>query len=219
VAAGVAQAWGSARHATHRERDGTRTQRWALTFVTTGLFLIQPLARLRGRLGQGLTPWRRLPRWKVPWKRVAAVWSDDPRPREERLREIEAAAIARGAAVRRGGEFDRWDLEVRGGMFGALRIQTTLEDHVGERQLFRVRAWPRFDWLGIAIVLLFGLSAGAAFAFGEPVAGAVIAAAGVLVAARMLDESGAATALTLPLLPGKPTWRAAPGLPPLRKRL
>ena len=219
VAAGVAQAWVSARHATHRERDGGRTQRWALTFVTTGLFLIQPLARLRGRLGQGLTPWRRLPQWKMPWKRVAAVWSDDPRPLDERLRDIEAAAIARGASVRRGGEFDRWDLEVRAGMFGAVLVQTTLEDHVGQRQLFRIRVWPRFHWLGIAITLLFALSAGAAFAFGAHVAGGVIAAAGILVAGRILDESGAATALTLPLLPDEPTWQMASGLPPLRKRL
>jgi hypothetical protein len=145
----------------------------------------------------------------MPWKRVAAVWSDDPQPLDDRLREIEAAAIACGAAVRRGGEFDTWDLEIR--------VHTTLEDHADQRQLFRIRAWPCFHWMGIAIALLFGLSAGAAFAFGEPVAGAVLAAAGVLVAGRMLDESGAATALTLPLLPEESAWRVASALPPLRK--
>jgi hypothetical protein len=34
----------------------------------------------------------------------------------------------------------------------------------------------------------------------------------------MLDESGAATALILPLVPGESTWEPASGLPPLRRR-
>jgi GT2 family glycosyltransferase len=216
VAAGVTQAWVSARHTTCRERDGSRTQRRALTILTAWLFLIQPLARLRGRLGHGLTPWRRHSRWKLPRKRIAAIWSDCPRALDERLREIESAAIAQGAAVRRASEFDRWDLEVLGGVFGSLRVQTTIEDHSAGRQLFRIRVTPRFHALGVAITLLFVLSAGAAFAFGEPAAGAALAVAGVLLAARMLDESGAATALILPFLRGESTREPASGLPPLR---
>ena len=39
----------------------------------------------------------------------------------ERLQAIEASLRARGARVRRGGAYDRWDLEVRGGLLGAAR--------------------------------------------------------------------------------------------------
>jgi hypothetical protein len=65
--------------------------------------------------------------------------------------------------VRRGGHFDRWDLEVRNGVFGASRILMAIEDHGSGRQLVRYRSWPSCSPAELAPTLLFAtLSAEAA---------------------------------------------------------
>src|SRR5439155_8079883 len=84
--------------------------------LTAVLHCLQPLARLLGRVEHGLTPWRR--RGDVgpalPWPRTFAAarsgrWQDVT----EKLGSMETALRESGAVVRRGGDFDRWDLEVR----------------------------------------------------------------------------------------------------------
>ena len=47
-----------------------------------------------------------------------------------------------GAVVVRGGDFDAWDLEVRGGVFGNARAALVIEEHGDGRQLVRLRTWP-----------------------------------------------------------------------------
>jgi len=143
----------------------------------------------------------------MPWKRVAAVWSDQPRPLEQRLRDIEADTVASGAPVRRGSEFDRWDLEIRGGMFGSVRLQTTLEDHRGGRQLFRMRAWPWFYAPAVGAVVVLACLGALALASGASIAGALLLASGAVVTARMLDEASAATELIMRVLSGEPVRR------------
>ena len=44
--------------------------------------------------------------------------------------------------VTRGGSYDAWDLQVRGGVFGKVRINLVAEEHGSSRQLIRVRV-PR----------------------------------------------------------------------------
>ena len=63
----------------------------------------------------------------------------------------------------RGGAFDRWDLEIRGGVFGAVRTRMAVEEHGGGRQLIRFRAWPKLAPLAPVLILLSaGLAVGAA---------------------------------------------------------
>ena len=57
---------------------------------------------------------------------------------------IEAPLAAEGAGVFRGGDFDSWDLEVRGGALGPVRLRVLIEDYRTNGQLVRVRAWPRW---------------------------------------------------------------------------
>src|SRR3989337_1613078 len=68
-----------------------------------------------------------------------------------------------GAAVLRGGNFDPWDLEVRGGMFGNARMIMGIEEFGGGKQLVRFRIWPQFfpaglffsiTWLFLSIIAL-----------------------------------------------------------------
>ena len=58
LAGPVAQAWISTRELPYP--PGTeRAERARLRAITAGLHLVQPIARLRGRLAHGLSPWRR----------------------------------------------------------------------------------------------------------------------------------------------------------------
>jgi glycosyltransferase involved in cell wall biosynthesis len=126
--------------------------------MTAALHLIQPIARLGGRLGRGLTPWRRrgVDGFSFPWRRKVTIWSEEWRSGEDRLRAMEGQLRARGAAVYRGGDFDRWDLELRAGLLGAVRMDLVVEEHGRGKQLVRFRAWPRAT--SGALMLIFALT-------------------------------------------------------------
>ena len=62
-----------------------------------------------------------------------------------------------------GGDYDRWDVEVRGGVLAAARLFMTVEEHGAGKQLFRFRRWPRFNLHGVVAIFVFlCLSLGAA---------------------------------------------------------
>jgi len=114
----------------------------ALTFV---LHLIQPAARLSGRVRHGLTPWRERGRELlsiVPRARRVTIWNEQWRPPEAWLTALEAALREHRVRVLRGGAFDTWDLEVRSGLLGVARARLVVEEHGQGRQLgrYRVRA-------------------------------------------------------------------------------
>jgi O-antigen biosynthesis protein len=113
--------------------------------LTAFLHLLQPLARLSGRVHSGLTIWRRrgVPGFAMPRPRSSAIWTQNWRAPEERLTRIQRSLHAEHAPVRHGGDYDRWDLEIIGGMFGSVRMLMAVEDHGAGTQLVRTRSWPR----------------------------------------------------------------------------
>ena len=58
------------------------------------------------------------------------------------LGELEARLRGAQAAVRRGGDYERWDLETRVGALGAARLRLGIEEHDAGRQMTRWRMWP-----------------------------------------------------------------------------
>ena len=63
-----------------------------------------------------------------------------------------------------GGSYASWDIEIRGGVFGAIRLLMAIEDMGPERQLVRVRSWPTFPGQALALMCLpSALAVGAAF--------------------------------------------------------
>lgn len=147
AAAGItaAQALLAASRAFPAGRYPNWSQRWRLRTVTAWLHLLQPAARLSGRLRTGLTPWRRRgPRGlALPWPRRLHLWCQSWRSLEQQLCQIESDLRRHDAVVVRGGDFDDWDLEIRGGVIGSVRLRMTVEEHGEGRQMFRLRAWPR----------------------------------------------------------------------------
>lgn len=128
------------------------------------LHLLQPLARLYGRLRHGLVPWRRQGRAAVafPRKRMPAIWSEQWRAPEDRLTSLSDLLREQGLAVKAGGEFDRWDLEVRGGLLGMARMRMAVEEHGGGKQLLRFLVWPKFPAEALGLAIIFFLLAAAA---------------------------------------------------------
>jgi GT2 family glycosyltransferase len=175
-------------------RDQSPETRLKLYGLTMLLYLLQPIARLRGRLVHGLTPWRRRgpSRAGRPWPRTLALWRPRGRSASEHLTDIGQALREAGAVVRTGGDFDHWDLEVRFGVLGAVRVLMATEEHGAGRQLlrFRIQPWVPPMWL---VLVALGLVSGA----GAAVSGAWVAAVSLsvgagMVLARSLMDSGQA---------------------------
>ena len=167
--------------------------------VTTLLFMLQPVARLVGRMRRGLTPWRRRGElaFAAPWPRVRHVWSERWRSQADRVLELERDIHARCMTVARGGDFDRWDLHVRVGPLGAARVRVAVEEHGQGRQLVRYRVWARWSrLLPISCALLTVWLAGSIANHRYATAGL---AAGLLVVVllRSIEETGAGAGIVL----------------------
>ncbi|RPJ62121.1 MAG: glycosyltransferase [Acidobacteria bacterium] len=169
-------------------------------FCLTGLLhQIQPLARLIGRAGYGLTPWRRrrAPYLAYPMSRTCSLWSERWRSAQERLTALEEVLWDQGAVVKRGGDFDRWDLEIRGGLFGSVRIRMALEEHGHGRQMMRLRSWPFILQMALIPILLFAILSVLALLDGAWPAALILGLIAASVAVRALGDCAAATAFHL----------------------
>lgn len=192
----------AARRSGHVSRLRTGSSRWERLRFRCAAFLlhvVQPLARLSGRLSHGLTPWRLHGGAGVamPVPRRTSVWCESWVSAESRLAAIEAGARAAGARVRRGGAYDAWDLEVRGGAAGRARLRMAVEEHGGGRQLLRFRIRQRIGVPGVAMVVLTGALGFWAVADGPLLVAVALASLAVLVPGRIGLETGAATAAAL----------------------
>jgi hypothetical protein len=113
--------------------------------VVGALHLVQPAARLRGRLAQGLTIWRRrgLGGWSWLTGSERALWSETWHAPSTWVEALDRCLTRDRIPVLRAGPFERWDLEVRGGPVGRVRVLTATEEHGQGKQLVRVRLSPR----------------------------------------------------------------------------
>ncbi len=164
LGASVVQAIKGASRATFPTPLTSRTARAKLYSLTALLHFLQPIARLHGRLHWGLSPWRHSAAGVVlPRVRVESVWSEKWRDSSVWLSDLESAFRERGMMVLRGGDFDRWDLQLRRGLFASTRLLLAIEEHGGGRQLARVKLWPRFSRsAGVIAFLAASLAVGAA---------------------------------------------------------
>ena len=183
-------------------RHGTsRKRRLALRAVVALLHLLQPAARLAGRLSAGLAPWRarRIGGIAVPVRRVKLQWFETWRPARERVAEIEAAARDAGVRIMPGGPYDRWDLELASGAIGSVRLLISVEEHGAGRQLLRCRVSPYVARSGIWTALVFFGLAGLAGLANRWLAAGVLSVllAALVVLAAWECSSAAASALAV----------------------
>ncbi|HEY9907455.1 MAG TPA: glycosyltransferase, partial [Thermosynechococcaceae cyanobacterium] len=199
VAIPVVQAILSASKASFTTSTKSRLTRLKLYSLTALLYLLQPLARLWGRLRNGLTPWRRsgFRAFVFPRPLNRTIWSEFWQPPEQRLALLKAGLRKQGAVVWHGSDFDRWDLEIRGGFFGFVRILMVIEEHGSGKQLVRFRSWPRVAFRALVMTLLLA-SLCVIGAFNRAgIAAAILALAVLLVASIAFLDCAAATACCL----------------------
>jgi O-antigen biosynthesis protein len=181
-------------HATVAAARGSKVKCARMRIRTGLLYVVQPAARLFGRLRLGLSPWRRrsAPRLGLPVPRTTSIWSERWRAPDERVARLDKALRRIGGVVFSGGDYERWDLHVRGGMLGSMRLRVAVEEHGAGRQLVRIRSWPRFSRIGAAVMLAFvGLAVGAALD-GVWTAATLTAAAAVVILVSTLQDCATA---------------------------
>jgi len=85
--------------------------------------------------------------WSEKWLDSSAV-----------LLSLESVLRTDGAVVRRGGDYDNWDLEIRGGLFGGVRIRTISENYGCGKHMLRLRSRPWFSVAGAGTTMLLVIS-------------------------------------------------------------
>src|SRR5437867_3883766 len=134
----------------------SRFTRLRLRALLSLLHLLQPLTRLWSRLVYSLTAWRirRFPTLSFPWPRMFQLWSERWLDSTEVLASLESVLRSGGAVVRRGGDYDSWDLEIRGGLFGGVRVRTVTENYGCGKHMLRLCSRPWFSISGAGTTLL-----------------------------------------------------------------
>jgi hypothetical protein len=171
--------------------------------------------RVVARLRRALTP---LPPGRrygkvLPIPRTLALWDEEWRSTAERLTGVEAGLRSTGTVFRHGSGFDRWDLEVRGGIFGAARLRSAIEEHGGGRQLVRFRVWPRASHFAQLALVTGGAAFVWAAAVGHTVLAVIVVAILLTVVLRVAFETSSALGALLPALRGSPRVEVEPALP------
>jgi GT2 family glycosyltransferase len=179
-------------------RRGAR-RRWAVTAL---VHVLQPPARLIGRIGHGLTPWRRHAHgcFALPLPRRRERWHESWREPAARRRELELALRDDGRLVRAGGPCDRWDLELRAGALGRARAQLAIEEHGQGRQLVRIRIRPCASLTAVALAIVCGIAAIAVASATAWPAAIGLACAAVALAVWTVRDAGTATGAMLDAL-------------------
>jgi len=174
---------------------GARFRRLALRLLTALLHVVHPVARLCGRLNgrSGTRPHGVRP--GLPVARAVARWTERGEAPDARLRSVEEMLRAVGSTVRRGGDWDRWDLEVACGTLGAARLIMAVEDHGAGNQLIRARWWPTVSAVTLVLTMAAtALAVAAGFDRAWPAA-AVLGIAAASVALRAAWHCGSAIAV------------------------
>ncbi len=131
--------------------------------VTALLHFLQPVARLWGRISHGLTPWRKrgirkiMPGFLIPRNRTFLRWTENWGSSTDWLEQIEKRLQSFRIGVRRGGDFDRWDLETGTGLFVSVRGLLTIEEHGGGAQYLKFKCKPHLSRFGLIFVGVFGI--------------------------------------------------------------
>jgi GT2 family glycosyltransferase len=191
VGAVLVQALRSAAGAEFATAPSSRQKALGMRALTALLHALQPAARLHGRLIQGLRPWRCRgeARPRLPIRRTWAFWSTRWRDPQTRLRTLEGLIAAAGAKIVRGGEYDRWDIEIRVGMLISARLQMAVEEHAAGAQLIRLRASPRRPIGAVGIGAFLVALAVAAALDHAPFAALVLASFATALLALLVVES------------------------------
>ena len=162
------------------------------TFFIILLHMIQPVARLYGRLSNGLTPWRKRgasahPKFLlVIGSRMFTHWSEVWMSAEEWLLQIEKNIVETKTRIKRGGVFDKWDIQINNGLFGKSRCILTIEEHGAGKQFIRFKCWTVYSFSGIVFPLVFTVVSLSAFLDGQWIVSVALGLTGLIMFVNLL---------------------------------
>jgi GT2 family glycosyltransferase len=184
-----------ARRAVLQPRRSRATQSQMRVLIAL-LYRMQPLARFVGRYRQGLTPWRLrgVSGFTAPLPQSIELVMTKWRMPNEWLQIAESQMKQSCVSVLRGSDFDRWDLEIRGGLLATIRVKLMTEDLGDEKQLIRWRIVPRYPSLLATLVLITFIAAIAAGIDRQMLLAATFAIIGLTSAILSIRACGAALA-------------------------
>jgi GT2 family glycosyltransferase len=191
----------------------SRFTRIRLVCLTAFLNVQQAVARLWGSLSYEAKFWRPSHECgsKFPLPHRFRLWTERRKESFEWLQTIESAVRTGGAVVRRGGDYDPWDLEVCCSVFGYVRIRLLSEDYNDGKQLVRVHAYPKIWSLPLSLIISLLLLASLAILDEALVAGFVLAFLSLPLAALAYRSFGIVTAAVCRSLTeigfGESSWR------------
>jgi len=164
-----------------------------LRCISTLLHLMQPLARLVGRLRHGLTPWRiRTGSEKIDIRKSRArvqLWSEEWKSPDQWVRSVAAILKSEQIPFVSGGDYDNWDLKIRGGLLGSARLRLAVEEHGAGKQLLRFAAVTMVSKWGMIVAILFGGFGVVAAVDGDWLIAATLLGIAFAVVARAFFES------------------------------
>lgn len=171
-------------------------RQWKYYLLILTLHMIQPTARLYGRLKHGLTPWRKrgnLLSFKGFFSfkpKIFTHWSETWRSSEEWLYAVEQNLKSSKTRVKRGGVFDRSDLLLRNGIISINYALLMIEEHGANKQFVRLKTWTKPSKTNIIITgSLFILCIAAAINNVWIVAGILAFTCLILIAEYILDTA------------------------------
>jgi glycosyltransferase involved in cell wall biosynthesis len=156
----VIQAYLSAAKALKRKKF-TGLLKFKYLLLTTVLHIVQPIARLYGRLYYGLTPWRKRGAQKIDLKQLfvhqktIVLWSEQWKSQEEWLTSFEQLLVSSKTCTRRGGHFDNWDIQAGGGLFANGRCLLTIEEHGAGKQMLNLTYRSHYSRIGLLSIAIF----------------------------------------------------------------
>ena len=139
--------------------------------LITVLHLIQPMARLYGRLNHGLSPWRnrrfdfKMTLKNLKHRKLITHWSEEWNSTEYYMEHIEKRLIKLKTRVKRGGDFDAFDIQATNTLFCTTKGVLAIEEHGSNKQFLKFKIRHKPSLIVIAGTLLFILLA--AVAVGE----------------------------------------------------
>lgn len=192
VGAPLCQAALGGLRASFTNKEKSRWITWGKHALTALLHLLQPIVRFYGRVELGLHPLRRrgARHWVRPRRLKLTRWHETWASPEQYLLQIEDALEKVGAAVRRGGDFDRWDLRVSGGLLSSARLRMAVEEHGQGRQQLLFCVWPTWSPAGLVLIVLLALLAFFAWRDWAYVTAGVLAFCSLALAFKSIREAG-----------------------------
>ena len=94
--------------------------------------------------------------------------------------------------VKRGGQFNRWDLQVSSGLLARCRSLLTIEEHGANKQFLRLKCWPVYSWSTLLSVLPLSSIAAAAAMDQEWIITGIFVFLSLLIIGKFFSDASAA---------------------------